>query len=139
MEFEFELRPAMVSSSEIHPSRAYLRRDGERQIGIAVSGGGYRASLFGLGALMYIHESCLSRSALPRRVVAVSSVSGGSITNGLIAHGLDFGKTAIPELDSIVQVLIEHTTNSGSMFGGHAAKFYYRLVLPASGIGFLFL
>ena len=45
-----------------------------RDIGLCLSGGGYRATLFHAGALLRINEAGL----LPR-VRAVSSVSGGSI------------------------------------------------------------
>lgn len=44
---------------------------------LAVSGGGYRAAAFGLGAAL-----CLSDYGLLSRVVSVSSVSGGSFLNG---------------------------------------------------------
>jgi hypothetical protein len=48
----------------------------QRRIGVAISGGGYRAGAWGLGALIYLADSGLQRT-----VVTVSSVSGGSITN----------------------------------------------------------
>jgi predicted acylesterase/phospholipase RssA len=55
----------------------------ERRIGVAVSGGGYRAAAWGLGALMYLADARLNRD-----VVTASSVSGGSITNaGLALQG----------------------------------------------------
>jgi hypothetical protein len=57
----------------------------ERRIGVALSGGGYRAGAWGLGVLLYLADA-----GLHRRVVTASSVSGGSITNavvGLQAYG----------------------------------------------------
>lgn len=52
-----------------------------RTIGLALSGGGFRATLFGLGSLWRLNDAgllgCLDR---------VSSVSGGSILAGLLAH-----------------------------------------------------
>jgi hypothetical protein len=48
----------------------------ERRIGVAISGGGYRAAAWGLGSLLY-----LSDAGLHQAVVTASSVSGGSITN----------------------------------------------------------
>jgi hypothetical protein len=47
-------------------------------IGVALSGGGVRAALFGLGVLMATHDAKL----LPLRI---TSVSGGSITNMMLA------------------------------------------------------
>src|SRR6266849_5205019 len=48
-------------------------------VGLCLSGGGYRAMLFHLGALWRLNE--LGRLPLLDRV---SSVSGGSITNGVL-------------------------------------------------------
>ena len=49
--------------------------------GLALSGGGYRASLFHLGVTRRLHEL----GAL-QPVTRVSSVSGGSILAGYLAH-----------------------------------------------------
>ena len=53
----------------------------EKRIGVALSGGGYRAAAWSLGTLLYLADARLSQD-----VVTVSSVSGGSITNA--ASGL---------------------------------------------------
>lgn len=47
----------------------------QRRIGVAMSGGGYRAAAWGLGVLLYLGDARLNRD-----VETVSSVSGGSIT-----------------------------------------------------------
>lgn len=52
-----------------------------RTIGIALSGGGFRATLFGLGSLWY-----LSDIGLLGKLDRVCSVSGGSILSGVLAH-----------------------------------------------------
>jgi hypothetical protein len=49
------------------------------QIGVALSGGGYRAAAWGLGVLLYLEHAHLSPS-----ISTMSSVSGGSITNAAI-------------------------------------------------------
>ncbi|HPT25851.1 MAG TPA: patatin-like phospholipase family protein [Bryobacteraceae bacterium] len=49
-------------------------------IALALSGGGFRASLFHLGALRRLNDA-----GLLSRMTSISSVSGGSITNGLLA------------------------------------------------------
>lgn len=54
--------------------------DGET-IGIALSGGGYRATLFGLGSLQRINDA-----GLLGKLDRVTSVSGGSILAGVLAH-----------------------------------------------------
>ena len=71
-----------------------LAHDGDKQgaragVGLAISGGGYRAMLFHAGALRRLNEL----GYLPR-LDFVSSVSGGSITAGVLAlvwKDLDFG------------------------------------------------
>jgi len=49
--------------------------------GLALSGGGFRATLFGLGSLWRLNEA-----GLLGRLDRISSVSGGSILAGLLAH-----------------------------------------------------
>lgn len=52
----------------------------EDTVGYCVSGGGYKAALFHLGGLVRINE--LGRL---RQIARISSVSGGSITSGMLA------------------------------------------------------
>src|ERR1700722_12329329 len=49
-------------------------------IGLALSGGGFRATLFHLGALRRLHEF-----GILQKVTTLSSVSGGSIFSGFLA------------------------------------------------------
>lgn len=57
-------------------------------LALALSGGGFRATLFHLGLLRRLNELDLLR-----RVEAISSVSGGSITNAILAKTADSWKT----------------------------------------------
>jgi NTE family protein len=68
------------------------KRDG---VGLALSGGGYRAMLFHAGALWRLNEL----GWLPK-LTTVSSVSGGSIAAGVLAHAwqrLWFGDDGVAE------------------------------------------
>ncbi|MGV9359453.1 patatin-like phospholipase family protein [Amycolatopsis sp. NPDC003731] len=68
------------------------KRDG---VGLALSGGGYRAMLFHAGALWRLNEL----GWLPK-LTTVSSVSGGSIAAGVLAHAwnkLWFGADGVAE------------------------------------------
>lgn len=68
------------------------KRDG---VGLALSGGGYRAMLFHAGALWRLNEL----GWLPK-LTTVSSVSGGSIAAGILAHAwrrLYFGEDGVAE------------------------------------------
>src|SRR6266581_804245 len=75
-------------------------------ISVAISGGGHRAALFGLGALMYLADAEKSPD-----VVSIASVSGGSITNGYVAlrtdyadaDGKAFQEVAVPLTRQIAQ------------------------------------
>ena len=53
--------------------------DSSYPLGLALSGGGHRAALFGIGVLMAMRDA----GRLPKQI---SSVSGGSITNAVLAH-----------------------------------------------------
>lgn len=55
------------------------------RIAVALSGGGNRAALFGLGVLLYLVDAGTNAD-----VVSVSSVSGGSLTNGFVGQRGDF-------------------------------------------------
>jgi hypothetical protein len=48
-------------------------------VGLAISGGGHRATIFALGALLYIVDTGVNRY-----IRTISSVSGGSILNGYL-------------------------------------------------------
>lgn len=61
---------------------------GHPRVGLAFSGGGFRAAAFGLGALRALHD----RGVLPD-VRVVSGISGGSLLTALWAYGPeDFGE-----------------------------------------------
>jgi NTE family protein len=85
-----DLQPVRDVSDEPPPER----------LGLCLSGGGYRAMLFHLGALWRLNETKLLR-ALSR----VSSVSGGSITAatlGLHWRGLDWREDVAANLEELV-------------------------------------
>jgi hypothetical protein len=101
---------------------------GDRTVGIALSGGGYRASIFALGALMYVRDAI---SVAPgRRVAAVCSVSGGSLTNAVIAHSGSLDGQDGGEFNRAAGELLRHATGPGSMFRGLSGLYYFGLLVP---------
>ena len=54
----------------------------EKTIGLALSGGGYRATLFGLGSLWRLNDA-----GLLGRIDRITGVSGGALLLGVLAHG----------------------------------------------------
>ena len=88
---------------------------------LCLSGGGYRAMVFHLGALWRLNEF-----GLLRKLSRVSSVSGGSITAGMLAlrwGRLGFGTDGVAvnlraEVIDPVLGLASHTVDDGAVLGG---------------------
>jgi NTE family protein len=66
-----------MTLSKFQPDSLKARED---KMGLCLSGGGYRATLFHLGSLRRLNEA-----GVLSRMDTISSVSGGSITNGVLA------------------------------------------------------
>lgn len=79
---------------------------------VAVSGGGHRAGLFALGALMYLADSGENE-----KVTSISSVSGGSMTNGMVAQQLDFRETDGPAFQEAMTPLAHRMAVKGTFQG----------------------
>jgi predicted acylesterase/phospholipase RssA len=62
-----------------------MNGEAPRRIAVALSGGGHRACVFALGALLYLREAGLGAD-----VTSVASVSGGSLANATVGSRLDF-------------------------------------------------
>src|SRR3954452_7636148 len=89
-------------------------------IAMCLSGGGYRAMVFHLGALIRLNEI-----GLLQKLNRVSSVSGGSITSGTLAvkwRELQFDNDSAKNLIELVvkpiRSLAERTIDIGSILGG---------------------
>jgi NTE family protein len=90
-------------------------------VALCLSGGGYRAMLFHLGALWRLNEI----GYLPK-LARISSVSGGSITAGVL--GLKWAKLAFdgqgvssvfePEVVQPLRALASKTIDEGAILGG---------------------
>jgi NTE family protein len=89
-------------------------------IALCLSGGGYRAMLFHLGALWRLNEL-----AYWPQLSRISSVSGGSITAGVLGHRwgkLGFANSVATNFQSKVVATIgsmaTHTTDVGDVLKG---------------------
>jgi NTE family protein len=91
----------------------------EDGIGLALSGGGYRAMIFHVGALIRLNEL-----ALLRKIKRISSVSGGSITAaalGMSWKDLEFAGDVATNFDIFVKrmrTMAETTIDAGAIIGG---------------------
>src|SRR5215218_9775414 len=88
----------MPAPEEFPEQLAGGRQDG---IALSLSGGGYRAMVFHLGALIRLNEV-----GLLEKLARVSSVSGGSITAGALAAcwpNLRFHEGIAANLDILIE------------------------------------
>jgi predicted acylesterase/phospholipase RssA len=98
------------------------------KVAVALSGGGHRATLFGLGALLYLVDS-----GVAKHVVSIASVSGGSIVNGLVAQEVDFRNTSPEAFRKMVAVpLATRIATRGVLF---AAPLTWVFILVAVIVG----
>src|SRR3954451_14092723 len=87
-------------------------------LGICLSGGGFRAALYGLGVLRYLAEA-----GLLRRAAVVCGVSGGSIAAAGLANGVKERGTGALDHDgflpgvyqSFVEVLTKRTVRDEAL------------------------
>ena len=93
-------------------------------VGVALSGGGHRATVWALGALLYLSEAGKSRD-----VTSVVSVSGGSIANGYVADKLDYAQTSPEALREAVKPLLSHIAKEGLFAFGRATNRYLAALI----------
>lgn len=97
----------------------------EDGIGLALSGGGYRAMVFHVGALIRLNEV-----GILQKIKRISSVSGGSITAGVLGTSwstLKFSKDVASNFEIVidrVRKMADTSVDAGAIIGG--------IVLPGS-------
>ena len=101
----------------------------DRDLGVAVSGGGHRATVFGLGALL-----ALSDHRLNKRVASISSVSGGSVANGIVLMDIDFGTATGAEFETHIAPRLAAIAKRGVLLEGAPATAWYIRSLIWSGV-----
>jgi predicted acylesterase/phospholipase RssA len=103
----------------------------DRSIALALSGGGHRATLFTLGALMYVADSGRAKD-----VTSIASVSGGSLTNGFVAQTLDFQRADSGTFErEVAKPLAWQIARRGTLFSPWFSKMYLAalaLGMPAA-------
>lgn len=91
----------------------------EEGIGLALSGGGYRAMIFHVGSLIRLNEV-----ALLRKIKRISSVSGGSLTAGALGiswKDLKFTDDVATNFDIFIErvrTMAGSTIDAGAIIGG---------------------
>ena len=101
--------------------------DNMKSLAVCLSGGGHRATLFVLGALMYLVDAKANAY-----VTSIASVSGGSLTNGLVGQNLDFRKTDGTEFRNLVaSPLATQIAKWGTLFAPFFTKVYLAILVLA--------
>src|ERR1700752_7097 len=96
-----------------------------KSLAVALSGGGHRATLFVLGALMYLVDAKSNAD-----VTSIASISGGSLTNGLVGQALNFRQTNGDEFrDRVAKPLATRIANSGTLFAPLLTKIYLGILV----------
>jgi hypothetical protein len=100
---------------------------------IALSGGGHRATLATLGALLAIVDRGLSAN-----VIQIASVSGGSITNAFVAQRCKFESLGPGELDGIATELVTAIVRKGVLTKKWIALLLLSAVICGAVVATLF-
>ena len=104
-----------------------------KSLAVALSGGGHRATLFVLGALMYLVDAKANSY-----VTSIASVSGGSLTNGFVGQAVNFRETDGVEFRKrVASPLATQIAKSGTLFAPLLTKLY--VVLLVVGLILVFL
>lgn len=82
-----------------------------QHIAVSLSGGGHRAALFGLGGLLYLVDADKGPE-----LSSISSVSGGSLTNGFVAITCDLGQESPDEMWRKVRPLAAQVASRGTVW-----------------------
>jgi predicted acylesterase/phospholipase RssA len=102
-----------------------------KNIAVSLSGGGYRATSFHLGALSYLNHRSFEGKSLLEEVKIISTISGGTFTGAMYALRLAQGKTfedcftdlyAFLENDRLVDLALHKLSNPGSWTNPHKSK-----------------
>ena len=99
----------MAKPEHLAISRQFETRIQQGGFAVALSGGGHRATLASLGAMLAIVDR-----GLGPHVLQVASVSGGSITNAVLALFSDISEMRKPgDLDAVAAPLATRIVNKG--------------------------
>jgi predicted acylesterase/phospholipase RssA len=123
--------PTPPSSSSLSTATAEPVRGSN--IDLAFSGGGVRAALFAVGVVLY-----LIRSGIRTRVASISSVSGGSITNAVLAgHNITEDEPRV--LEFVLRRFAVQLAMRGSFFGAAYRRAAQVGLVLVGGTGALYL
>ncbi len=94
------------------------------KIGVAMSGGGHRATLFGLGVLLYLADAGRNHE-----VVCLASVSGGSLTNAFVGLECEYPSVDPTEFRDVARRLASQIANKGTLFAWIGTRVYLAALM----------
>jgi hypothetical protein len=97
-----------------------------QHVAVALSGGGHRASLFGLGALLYLVDA--GKGA---ELATVSSISGGSLTNGYVGMTSDLRTVAPDDFRAAAATFARQVASHGTVW---ASPLTYAYLAVGAGV-----
>lgn len=97
--------------------------DQRRAIGVALSGGGHRATLWGLGALLYLVDAGKGSD-----IACVSSVSGGSLANAWVGLRVDLRSATPAEFRRETRPVAMAAATGGTVWAAPLTFAYLGLV-----------
>ena len=97
------------------------------KIGVALSGGGHRATLYGLGVLLYLADVQKNTE-----VTSISSVSGGSLTNAYVGLRGDYRGLSQQDFRVVASSLAAQIANRGTLFAWIGTKIYLAVLVGAA-------
>ena len=111
------------------------------RVSVALSGGGHRASGWGIGTLYGLlktrdAERAKGADGRPFEFTSVASVSGGSITNGVVARETDLDAVTVDEFRTALGPLIETVATKG-LIPARGRTWGYFVTLLASVAAFV--
>lgn len=100
-------------------------------IGVALSGGGHRATTWGLGVLLYLCDAGKNRE-----VSSIASVSGGSIANGFVADRVAYDEAGGDDFRAAMRPLARNVAQEGLFaFGPATNRYLYGLIALLVAVG----
>ena len=105
--------PAQVRTAAVRCAAVDPGLPGEPRLGLALSGGGHRAAVWAAGAVLGLVDA-----GEAKHIVSASSVSGGSIANGVIVASGDLRSASRADVEAWLKPGLQQWAHSGLFFSG---------------------
>ncbi|MFN8167516.1 MAG: patatin-like phospholipase family protein [Candidatus Nanopelagicales bacterium] len=104
--------------------------DDDAVVGVALSGGGHRATLWSFGALLAMVDA-----GTAPRIDTITSVSGGSFAHGVVAQDVDLASATHDDAERAFSPMVRMIAHDGLFLWGPATRTYAVLDFTLMGVG----